>query len=59
MAGVIQDKWKTNVTYGFTATPVTGVNKLVSQFTEISNDTDIIQDSFSSDVPDAIQDVFK
>lgn len=56
--GVIQDTMTAQEEYGFTGTPLTGVNKLVSQFTITGFGEQYIQDIYDTGSIDVIQDVY-
>ena len=57
MAGnVIQDVMVTGDVYDFIGDPLTGTNRLVSTFTVVKLSGDIIQDVFTSESLDVIQD---
>lgn len=58
MADVIQDVYAGVTVHDFTGAPVTGVNRLVTQFEITSGLPDVIQDVYADGVATEIQDVY-
>ena len=57
METIIQDTLEVGDTFDFEGSPLPGTNRLVSSFTPIKTSANIIQDSYTADVPNIIQDV--